>query len=274
MEVNIEKMMEQLNSGESKTIFKNISCIVIIGLTTSGRKPWQEEEGTRKDTSTVEEVRKDTSIRRDSARTIWPIVWVCKFVDENTIPSTDDPAQEEDLLQKYQQRVERLPQQNRVIKICTDAWFLTTVDVGQYFMTKDTEEFSQFTEPVACREYTLPSDEDTSEPKGWIRGNTKIGFVLEVTTSYLQRKQTILIRGSEFLTAWISSSWTSTTTRRTTTTSRKPLSCSSKNLRWKRVYLLLRVDQRPKQNHEDVLLPAHLQELYPSGKESGLILSQ
>ena len=45
--------MEQLNSGESKTIFKNISCIVIIGLTTSGRKPWQEEEETRKDSSIV-----------------------------------------------------------------------------------------------------------------------------------------------------------------------------------------------------------------------------
>ena len=43
-------------------------------------------------------------------------------------PSTDDPAQE-DLLQKYQERVERLSQQNRVIKICTDAGFLTTVDV-------------------------------------------------------------------------------------------------------------------------------------------------
>ena len=72
--------------------------------------------------------------------------------------STEDPAQEH-LLQKYQERVERLSQQNRVIKICTDAGFLTTVEVGQYFMTKDTEEFSQFTEPVACREYTMPRDE-------------------------------------------------------------------------------------------------------------------
>ena len=32
-----------------------------------------------------------------------------------------------------------------------------------------------FTEPVTCREYTLPRDENLSEPKGWIRGNTKIG---------------------------------------------------------------------------------------------------
>ena len=53
-------------------------------------------------------------------------------------PSTDDLAQE-DLLQKYQERVERLPQQDRLIKICTDAGFLKTVDVGQHSMTKDTE---------------------------------------------------------------------------------------------------------------------------------------
>ena len=64
-----------------------------------------------------------------------------------------------------------------MIKFCTDAGFLTRVDVGQYFMTKDTEEFSQFT-----------------DPKGWIRGNTKIGPVLEVTTSYLQGKFGVEIR--------------------------------------------------------------------------------
>ena len=84
--------------------------------------------------------------------------------------------------------MERLSQQNRVIKICTDAGFLTTVGVGQYFTTKDTEEFSQFTEQVACRECTLSKDEKSSDPKGWIKGNTKIGPVLEVTTSYLQGK--------------------------------------------------------------------------------------
>ena len=55
-------------------------------------------------------------------------------------------------------------------------------------MTKDTEEFSHFTESVTCREYTLPRDESLSEPEGWIRGNTKIGPLLEVTTIYLQGK--------------------------------------------------------------------------------------
>ena len=61
-------------------------------------------------------------------------------------------------------------------------------------MTRDTEEFSQFTDSVACREYTLPRDESLSEPKGWIRGNTKIGPVLEVTTCCLQGKYEVEIR--------------------------------------------------------------------------------
>ena len=90
--------------------------------------------------------------------------------------------------------MEKLPQQDRVIKICADAGILKTVEVGQYFMTEDTEEFSQFAEPMTCREYTLPRDEKSTYPKGWIRGNTKIGPVLEVTNSYLQGEYGVEIR--------------------------------------------------------------------------------
>ena len=61
-------------------------------------------------------------------------------------------------------------------------------------MTKDSEEFSQFTDSVACREYTLPRDESLTDPKGWIRVNTKIGPVLEVTTFCLQGKYGVEIR--------------------------------------------------------------------------------
>ena len=43
--------------------------------------------------------------------------------------SIEIPAQENPL-QKHKERVERLSQQNRVIKICTDAGFLKTVEVG------------------------------------------------------------------------------------------------------------------------------------------------
>ena len=101
-----------------------------------------------------------------------PLFEPASLLMKTPTPSTEDPAKEK-LLQKFKERLEMLPQQNRVIKICTDAGFLATVEVGQYFMTKDTEEFSTFKEPVTCREYTLPRDEKISDPKGWIRGNTK-----------------------------------------------------------------------------------------------------
>ena len=71
--------------------------------------------------------------------------------------------------------------------------FLNVVEIGQYFMTKDTADLSQFY-AVACREYTLPREEEASQPKGWIQGNTKIGPVLEVTTSYLHGKHGFEIR--------------------------------------------------------------------------------
>ena len=122
-----------------------------------------------------------------------PLFEPAKLLIMTPRPSIEIPAQEK-FLQKYKERVERLPQQDRVIKICSDARFLKTVDVGLYFMTKHTDEFSQFTEPVACREYTLPRDEKSTDPKGWIRGNTKIGPVSEVTTSYLQSKYGVEIR--------------------------------------------------------------------------------
>ena len=61
-------------------------------------------------------------------------------------------------------------------------------------MTKHTDEFLQFAAPVACRECILPRDDKSTHPKGWIRGNTKIGPVLEVTISYQQGKYGVEIR--------------------------------------------------------------------------------
>ena len=55
-----------------------------------------------------------------------------------------------------------------------DAGFLNVVEIGQYFMTKDTGDLTQF-HAVACREYTLPREDGSSQPRGWIQGNTKIG---------------------------------------------------------------------------------------------------
>ena len=122
----------------------------------------------------------------------------------------DIPSHQNLLLQRYEERIKLLLQENKVSKFCMDAGFIHVVEVGQYFMTKDTGDFSQF-HTVACREYTLPIDDGSSQPRGWIQGNTKIGPVLEVMTSYRYgkhgieiriwslRKDNSLILGSEFL---------------------------------------------------------------------------
>ena len=71
-----------------------------------------------------------------------PLFEPARLLMTTPTPSTEVLAQE-DLLLEYQERVERFSQQDRLINICTDAGFLEkTVEVGQYFMTKDTEEFS------------------------------------------------------------------------------------------------------------------------------------
>ena len=105
----------------------------------------------------------------------------------------DDPVKQDLLLQQYGERIEKLSQQDKLSKICMDAGFLSVVENGQYIMTKDTAKFSQF-HAVTCREYTLPSEEVASQPKGWIQGNTRIGPVLEVTTSCQYGKHGIEIR--------------------------------------------------------------------------------
>ena len=50
----------------------------------------------------------------------------------------DDRAHKDLPLQRYGERIEKLSQQDRVSRFCIDSGFLTTVEVGQYFMTKDT----------------------------------------------------------------------------------------------------------------------------------------
>ena len=70
--------------------------------------------------------------------------FVPSVIKTDVLLNNDYQAHRDLLLHKYGERIEKLSQQDRVIKFCTDAGFLTTVDVGQYFMTKDSEEFSQF----------------------------------------------------------------------------------------------------------------------------------
>ena len=103
----------------------------------------------------------------------------------------EDPRNDQIIFQQKVQQVESLSPENKLSKFCKEAGFMRVVEVGQYFVTRDAGEFKQI---VACREYTLPRDDKASQPKGWIRGNMRIGPVLEVTTSFQHFKYGIDIR--------------------------------------------------------------------------------
>ena len=105
----------------------------------------------------------------------------------------EDPRNDQIIWQQYIQQVESISPENKLSKFCKEAGFMRVVEVGQYFVTRDTGDFRQF-QTVACREYTLPRGDKASQPKGWIQGNMRIGLVLEVSTSFQHFKYGIEIR--------------------------------------------------------------------------------
>ena len=116
---------------------------------------------------------------------------VLSEIKAEVLLENDIPSHQNLLLQRYEERIEWLSQENKVRKFCMDAGFIHVVEIGQYFMTKDIGE--QFF-ARACREDTLLRSDGSSQPKGWIQGNTRIGPVLEITTSCLFGKHGIGIR--------------------------------------------------------------------------------
>ena len=88
------------------------------------------------------------------------------------------PLQNEDsmnnqiLWQQYIQQIESFSPESKVSNFCKEASFMRIVEVGQYFVTKDTGNLKQF-RSVAYREYILPRDDPTSQAKGWIQGDVK-----------------------------------------------------------------------------------------------------
>ena len=96
----------------------------------------------------------------------------------------DDPTNQDLLLEKYEERIEKLSQRDKLSKFSMDAGFLSIVEIGQYFMTNDTGDLTQF-HAVACREYTLPLEDGSSQPRGWIQGDknwTRVGSYDQLPT--------------------------------------------------------------------------------------------
>ena len=165
----------------------------------------------------------------------------------------EDSMNDQILWQQYIQQIKSLSLESEVSGFCKEAGFMRVVEVGQYFVTKDTGSLRQF-RSVACREYTLPRDDPASQAKGWIQGNMRIGPVLEVTTSFRHFKYGIEIR------IWSlnqdnSQSWSEYLMERSNMwlnqfkTTQKFLQIHKKSEYHKQTSRLLQPDQRQKQNH-------------------------
>ena len=89
------------------------------------------------------------------------IAFVPSVIKTNMLLKSDDHPHKDFLLQRYRERIEKLSQQDRLRKFCMDAWSLNVVEIGQYFRTKDTAEFSQFTDAVVMKFNN--NEQETSE---------------------------------------------------------------------------------------------------------------
>ena len=63
---------------------------------------------------------------------------VLSEIKTEVLLENDDSAYQNFLLQRYEGRIKSLSQTDRVSKFCMDAGFISVVEIGQYFMTKET----------------------------------------------------------------------------------------------------------------------------------------
>ena len=141
-----------------------------------------------------------------------------------------------------------------------DSWPQLTSDSMSGRETLKNPYNSQIKCPVGST-LCLPKDENWSEPKGWIQGNTKIA------TSYLQGKYGVEIRlqsaNRDNSHTWVRiyhdlnklvANWNDD--------EQEISEMQFEDFALNRMHVLLRADLRPKQNHKDVLLPVYPQEVY------------
>ena len=84
----------------------------------------------------------------------------------------DDRADKDLPLQKYGERLEKLSQQDKLSKFCTDAGFLNVVEIGQYFMQNSHNSVQWPVVSTLCQEAKeRHNQKDGSKvtPQNWAR---------------------------------------------------------------------------------------------------------
>ena len=123
--------------------------------------------------------------------TLESMVIPTEFSSANPISQTDAEVQG-NLLREYEQKFAELLEQEKLIKLCSNAGFSKNIEKGQFFITLDDDALDDM--KGSCREFSLPRSEESSLVRGWIRGNTKIGPVLDVKVCCIIKD--VRVRGS------------------------------------------------------------------------------
>ena len=98
--------------------------------------------------------------------------------------SATDARVQGNLLRESDHKFANHPDHLELTKLCYNAGLAKTVEKRQHFTTLDDTELDRL--KGSCREYNLPRSDQSSQVKGWIRGNTKIGPVLDVIVCHHQ----------------------------------------------------------------------------------------
>ena len=121
----------------------------------------------------------------------------------NQTPPTDARVQG-NLQRECEHNCADLPVHAKLTKLCSNAGLAKTVERGQHFTTIDDTELNRLIR--SSRELTLLGRDQSSQVKRWIRGNTKIGPVLDVMVCYHQGRNGVEIM-IESLSGEKTSSW-------------------------------------------------------------------
>ena len=113
-----------------------------------------------------------------------------EFLTANLV-SQIDAAVQGNLLREYEQKFAELLEQEKLTKLCSNAGSSKNIDKGQFLITHDDDALTDMN--GSCREYTLLRSEESSHVGGWIRGNTKIGPVLDMKVCYHQGRCSVEI---------------------------------------------------------------------------------
>ena len=81
------------------------------------------------------------------------------------------------LLQDYERRVEKLSEDQKLSRQCSEAG-LRSVDIGQFFFALPSPRGKE--NQSLCREFSMPRDQKGTRIRGWIPSNVRLGPVSDI----------------------------------------------------------------------------------------------